>query len=548
MKNLKISHALLISAGITLLFILILSLFMATRMIKIKGSAKSLYVDRIEPLEQLYRISNAYSVDIVGCIHELLKNEIDWEDSKNMIITSQQVIKENWNSYSETFLTGKEKVLKSEVKNMITESDYTVEILLKIIENKNMEGLIRIVSTGEMSSSIDPLKEKLDELISLQFRISEEIYNSTNNILSQAKFWLVIIISLGSLISLLFLLWVSYRIKLKIKKASDTVLRLSEGNYITGIEGISKDEIGVFLGYLNTMIEKHKEIIQIIKIASENVAAAGTELSSGSQELSQGASEQASSLEEILVSIEQMNSNIDQNTKNAKQTEEIANIAAENIVKGSQKASETARSMYTIAEKISIIGDIAFQTNILALNAAVEAARAGEHGKGFGVIAAEIGKLAERSKIAAAEIDELSGTGVNNAEDSEKLLSELVPEIRKTASLVQEITAASQEQYSGSEQINTTILQLNEITQQNAAFSEEMATSAEELSSQADQLLESVSFFNVGSDSGTKQPYKAIMSKKKKAMKENRQKQKSKGVEINLGEKGDTLDDEYERF
>ena len=356
--------------------------------------------------------------------------------------------------------------------------------------------------------------------------------------------FLIVVLVLGVLIAIVII----RAIILPLAKSVDYANKLANGDMTAEIEVDNKDEIGVFVDALKSMAQQIREAVINILSGSDNIASASTQISASSQELSQSASEQASSLEDISSSIEQMNSNIDQNTKNAKQTEEIANIAAENIVKGSQKASETARSMYTIAEKISIIGDIAFQTNILALNAAVEAARAGEHGKGFGVIAAEIGKLAERSKIAAAEIDELSGTGVNNAEDSEKLLSELVHEIRKTASLVQEITAASQEQYSGSEQINTTILQLNEITQQNAAFSEEMATSAEELSSQADQLLESVSFFNVGSDSGTKQPYKALMFKKKKAMKENRQKQKSKGVEINLGEKGDTLDDEYERF
>ncbi len=356
--------------------------------------------------------------------------------------------------------------------------------------------------------------------------------------------FLIVVLVLGVLIAIVII----RAIILPLAKSVDYANKLANGDMTAEIEVDNKDEIGVFVDALKSMAQQIREAVINILSGSDNIASASTQISASSQELSQSASEQASSLEDISSSIEQMNSNIDQNTKNAKQTEEIANIAAENIVKGSQKASETARSMYTIAEKISIIGDIAFQTNILALNAAVEAARAGEHGKGFGVIAAEIGKLAERSKIAAAEIDELSGTGVNNAEDSEKLLSELVPEIRKTASLVQEITAASQEQYSGSEQINTTILQLNEITQQNAAFSEEMATSAEELSSQADQLLESVSFFNIGNDSGTKQPYKALMFKKKKTKIEYRQKERPKGVSIDLDGNRDTLDDEYERF
>jgi methyl-accepting chemotaxis protein len=195
--------------------------------------------------------------------------------------------------------------------------------------------------------------------------------------------------------------------------------------------------------------------------------------------------------------MEEMASNIQQNTDNAQQTDKIATSASSSIAKVSKASEESTASIKNIADKILIINDIAFQTNILALNAAVEAARAGEHGRGFAVVAAEVRKLAERSKIAADEINVLAKNSVKVTEESAVLLNQIIPEIEKTAKLVQEISAASIEQTSGADQINNAIQQLNTITQQNAAASEELATSAEEMASQAEQLQDIISYFTV---------------------------------------------------
>jgi len=209
--------------------------------------------------------------------------------------------------------------------------------------------------------------------------------------------------------------------------------------------------------------------------------------------------------------MEEMTSNIQQNTDNAQETEKISTKAAESIRSGNEAAQNSVQSMKDIAEKISIINDIAFQTNILALNAAVEAARAGEHGKGFAVVASEVRKLAERSAEAASEIDEKSKSGVQISKQAGEQLQEVVPEIEKTSRLVQEITAASNEMTSGADQVNSAIQQLNQVTQQNAASSEELATSAEELSSQADQLKQVTSFFKL--DDQDKLNYQSIGQK-----------------------------------
>jgi methyl-accepting chemotaxis protein len=248
---------------------------------------------------------------------------------------------------------------------------------------------------------------------------------------------------------------------------------------------------------LTDMVRSTSNTIIEFRKAADNIAAASLEISSGSQQMSQGATEQASSAEEVSSSMEEMASNIEQNTDNAQQTEKIAVSATENLRAANRSVEVSVNAMKNIAEKIKIINDIAFQTNILALNAAVEAARAGEHGKGFAVVAAEVRKLAERSKVAADEIDELSKNGVDVSVNAGQQLAALVPEIEKTTKLVQEITAASIEQNSGSNQINGAIQQLNQVTQQNAAAAEEMATNAEELSSQADQLKDIIAFFKI---------------------------------------------------
>jgi methyl-accepting chemotaxis protein len=214
--------------------------------------------------------------------------------------------------------------------------------------------------------------------------------------------------------------------------------------------------------------------------------------------MSQGATEQAASTEEASSSIEEMNATIKQNADNALQTEKIAQKSAADAQESGKAVTDAVLAMKQIAQKINIIEEIARQTNLLALNAAIEAARAGEHGKGFAVVAAEVRKLAERSQTAAAEISDLSGSSMEVAERAGTMLAKLVPDIQKTAELVQEISASSKEQSSGADQINGAIQQLNQVVQQNAGAAEEMSSTAEELSGQADQLQNAVAYFKVG--------------------------------------------------
>jgi methyl-accepting chemotaxis protein len=277
---------------------------------------------------------------------------------------------------------------------------------------------------------------------------------------------------------------------------ADVAEKVSGGDLTVQFE-LNKEETGV-LAAVKNMVEKLKEIVSEVQAAADNVASGSEEMSSSSEELSQGSTEQASNLEQVTSSMEQMGSNINQNADNASETEKIARQAAQDAEEGGRQVQDTVRAMKNIAEKISIIEEIARQTNLLALNAAIEAARAGDAGKGFAVVAAEVRKLAERSGEAAKEIGELSSSSVDIAEKAGMMLEKMVPDIRKTAELVQEIKAASKEQTAGATQINAAIAQLDQVVQQNASSAEEVSSTAQELSSQAQQLQSTMSFFNVG--------------------------------------------------
>jgi methyl-accepting chemotaxis protein len=334
---------------------------------------------------------------------------------------------------------------------------------------------------------------------------------------------------------------------------------ISNGNLTVDIRERSPQD--KLMQALAAMVNGLTRTVSDIRGIAGEVAAASQSISTASIQVSKGASEQAAAAEEASSSMEEMVSNIKQNADNAQQTDKIANKSAKDAQESGKSVLEAVSAMKEIANKISIIEEIARQTNLLALNAAIEAARAGEHGKGFAVVAAEVRKLAERSQKAAAEINQLSSTTLRVSEKSGEMLDKLVPDIQRTAELVQEISAASKEQDTGAEQINKALQQLEKVIQQNASASEEMASTTEELTGQSDQLVSALGFFHTGDEGGSgrngpgSKAAKPAQSAQAHAVRPTGHASQSAravggggGVNLRLKDKRDELDGEFERY
>ncbi len=311
-------------------------------------------------------------------------------------------------------------------------------------------------------------------------------------------------LALAALLAAIFFgLLLTRSITRPIREVVDMAQGIAQGDMRGHMRTGRRDEIGQLQSAMADMIAKVSEVISEVREGASAVSSGSHQLSSSAQSLSQGTSEQAASVEQTTASLEEMNASVTQNSENSRQMEEMALRGSKEAEESGRAVRETVEAMTSIAERISIIEEIAYQTNLLALNAAIEAARAGEHGKGFAVVAAEVRKLAERSQAAAKEIGELAGTSVNVAQRAGQLLTSLVPAIQRTAELVQEVAAASHEQSSGLRQISKAMTQVDKITQLNASAAEELSSTSEQMALQAATLHQLVSFFRLADlDSG----------------------------------------------
>jgi methyl-accepting chemotaxis protein len=365
------------------------------------------------------------------------------------------------------------------------------------------------LSMGEASKLFGAMRDKINSLEELVMANADRITKSAVDAFKAAYVALAAALVLALAAGLAIALGITRGITRPLRASILLADAISEGRLGASMDEkfrSRRDEAGELARALATMNDSLRSVVEKIRDTSGSVNSGSRQISATAQRLSSGSTEQAASAEEVSSSVEEMLSSIKQNADNSAETESISRRASSEAASGSESVTKTVGAMRDIAGRIGIIEEIARQTNLLALNAAIEAARAGEAGKGFAVVASEVRKLAERSQSAAKEISELSAGSIAVAERAGGAIAGIVPDIQRTASLVQEIAAASREQDTGAEQIGKAMGQLDQVIQSNAAAAEQLASMAEELEGQAGELDTAIAYF---SDDSGEAPAKA---------------------------------------
>jgi len=520
LSDIKIGIKLWILNGIALAGMITIAGLSLYDLNKIEGEISAI-AEKDMPLTKMVTSLTLHQLDLGVTVEKALRHGLEKADNHN----AEEKFKETELEFDKT----RKKIdvefkksmmmLKNEAETSTTDEERThfselIHNLEKINDevNKYVKHTVQVFhlfETGETEKAItqgESAEHEQDNAIKhmelFLSKIEEMTSKRTTNAEHDAQnalvqIMIVVGITIAIVVFMCFVVGRQITNPLNLMLAAALDLKDGEGDLTQRLPNFGKDEIGQTADAFNGFVERMQDTIKEITTSVVNISSASVQVNSTAQSLSQGATEQAANIEEVSTSLEQMSASIDQNSDNSKTTDDIASNASIEAEKGGKAVNETVEAMKQISNKIVLIEDIAYKTNLLALNAAIEAARAGEHGKGFAVVADEVRKLAERSQLSAQEIGDLSKNSVDTAERAGNVLTELVPNIQKTANLVQEISAATNEQSSGVNQINIAIRQLDSVSQTNAAASEELAATSEELNSQTHELEQLVGYFKL---------------------------------------------------
>ena len=482
-------------------------------LLAVHDSATAIYQDRVVPLRQLKVIGDAYAVNVIDAVNKAQAGLMTAEEAVKAVQAARSDIRKEWADYRSGPLTPPEQKLADEAQGLFGPADRDIASLEEAL--KGMSGSVAgqlSAFNGPLYSTVDPISGKISELIELQLRVAAEVHQASE-LAFQRTLWVTAAVALVAVLACLLLgFFISRSITRPIIKAAQAAQGIASGDLSVQFQAVGRDEAADLLRALRSMSDSLAGIVGEVRASAQTVSTGALQIAEGSTDLSQRTEQQAANLEETAASMEQLTSAVQQNADTARQASQLAGGAREAASFGGEKVSQVVTTMQDIAASsrkiadiIGVIDGIAFQTNILALNAAVEAARAGEQGRGFAVVASEVRTLAQRSAAAAKEIKGLISASVQRVEAGSRLVDEagesvggIVQQVQRVADMINEITTATVEQASGIRQVGEAVLQLDHVTQQNAALVEESAAAAESLKAQADKLLAEVSVFKLG--------------------------------------------------
>jgi methyl-accepting chemotaxis protein len=557
LNNMNIGAKLISGFVIVALIAGVLGVVGITKIHQINAADTLLFEKITVPTAQLLTISTGFQKIRVNVLYVLRSSA---RSEKEKLIQGIKALQENIDReallFEKTILTEEGRKMFSDFNRERVNYYSLMDRLLQLALADNAGEVQALLDSGQFAKIAGEFSDTIDRLIDAKLKQAKQTSEDNAATSANATRLMTTMALTTVLLAVVMGIFISRAITRPIQEAVAVANSLANGDLTVSVVATSRDETGQMMRSISNMIEKLKQVVGDVMGAAGNVASGSQQLSATAQQLSQGATEQAASAEEISSSMEEMAAGIRQNTDNAMQTEKIAVKSSVDTKEGGKAVTQTVAAMKEIATKIGIIEEIARQTNLLALNAAIEAARAGEHGKGFAVVASEVRKLAERSQAAAGEISGLSSRSVAIAEQAGDMLTQMVPDIQRTAELVQEIAASSKEQDSGAEQINKAIQQLDQVIQQNASASEQMASTSEELSSQAEQLNEAISFFKLDNmyarvprQQGAGPAGRNQLVRVGGNGKSGPSQRTNNGINLELGtDSPDKIDDEFEKF